>query len=124
MTDAKQIDEILSILKTNDFPLWGNPIALDRRDTSLYIQQLVDKYKEETDKCETYGASEEDLKEAEEEIKELKREIKKLEDDKNVLETEIGELREEITILNHDKRELETELRNQEDEITDLKGEI
>jgi len=124
MSDTKQIDEVLNILKANDFPSWAHYMALDRRDTSLYILQLVDKYKEETDKCETYDVSKDDLREAEDKIADLESENSDLQGEIDDLESDISDLKKEIKEIEDDNKQLGIELRNQEKEIDELKGEI
>lgn len=85
--DTIIVDEILFILKLAEYPFWRQPIALDRRDTVLYIQQIVDRF------------SDIDPEELKYEIKGLEHDIEDLHDDIYSLEKENRILERENKIL-------------------------
>ena len=83
-TNEELINEILSILKQNNLP--SENTIYDRRDTAVYIQQLIDQF---------YGVE----NERENTIEDLQDEISDLDDKNSGLEDKINDLEDEIENL-------------------------
>jgi TolA-binding protein len=95
--DTIIVDEILAILKLAQYPSWSHPIALDRRDTALYIRQIVDKFGE---------VNIEALEEAEDEIKGMELSIRELDDEIESLKIENLSLEKENRSLHTKPKEM------------------
>lgn len=94
--DTIIVDEILTILKLAQYPSWSHPIALDRRDTALYIRQLIDKFPN----------PDIDPKELESEIKGLELSIRELDDEIESLKIENLSLEKENRSLHTKPKEM------------------
>lgn len=88
--DSNIVNQILSILRQNELP-HPNTI-LDRRDTALYIQQLVENMRIISE--EEYETLEDELKEAENELIEVEDDLKRTEEALEDAEDALDELKE------------------------------